>query len=95
MDVSMDTIERIDVYENSDIYIHQNMVCNNGYSLEEPFERMVELAVEHECNLIVKAGRWYLKKGLHVPTVNFLLYNQSKRFYPNVTSYLIVRKEQN
>jgi len=51
---------------------------------------MVEIAAINECNVLVKANRWYLKKGLPGPTEKFLKYNQTKGFYPGITTYLIV-----
>ena len=90
----MNTIQDIqDIQEfNTDVYLNQNLVADNGFNKHYTFEQMLELAVTNDCNLIVKAGRWYLKKGVPNATYNFLSYNQQKGFYPNAKSYLITYK---
>ena len=90
---SMNTVERVDVFEDTDVYINQNLISFKGFSANIPLEKMVELAVLNDCNILVKAGKWYLKKGLHTPTVNFLKFNQEKGYYKGVTTYVIMYKQ--
>lgn len=84
----MNTIKHIEEFQ-TDVYLNQNLVSDEGFSKENTLEQMIDIAALHDCNLIVKAGRWFLKKGVPAPTRNFLKYNQQKGFYPNVKSYLI------
>ncbi len=82
-------MSKIEVYANTDVYVNQNIGSPKGFDVRIPFHAMKELAEELECNILVKtAHRWYMKRGLYQPTVNFLLFNQRKKFYPNITTYL-------
>jgi hypothetical protein len=82
-------MSNIEVYDNTDVYINQNMGQSKGFSLKIPFEKMKEKVENMECNILVKtASRWYIKKGLYQPTINFLLFNQRKKFYPKITTYV-------
>jgi hypothetical protein len=76
-------------YENTDIYIHQNIGSSSGYNIKYSLDKMKQLAETMDCNIIVKTGKkWYLKRGLYKPTLNFLLFNQRKGFYPNIITYV-------
>ena len=51
-------------YENCDILINRNDIEKYGYPKETTEEEMIELAIEHNCPIVVKSGRngkWYLK----------------------------------
>lgn len=86
-------MSNIEVYEHADVYINRNVGSPKGFDVNIPFETMKELMEKLECNILVKTTqRWYIKKGLYQPTVNFLLFNQRKKLYPNITTYVF--KEQ-
>ena len=76
-------------YENTDVYVNRNMGNAKGFDLSKTFEEMKEIMEKIECNILVRTPqRWYIKRGLYEPTVNFLRFNQKKNLYPNITTYL-------
>ena len=78
-----------ETYENADVYVNRNMGNPKGFDLSKTFEEMKEKMEKFECNILVKtSNRWYIKRGLYEPTVNFLRFNQKKMLYPNITTYL-------
>ena len=89
-------MSNIEVYEHTDVYINRNIGCAKGFDINVPFETMKELTEKLECNILVKTShRWYIKRGLYQPTVNFLLFNQRKKLYPNITTYVFKEQELN
>jgi hypothetical protein len=87
-------MSNIEVYENTDVYINRNIGSSKGFDVTIPFDKMKELMEKLECNILVKTSqRWYIKKGLYQPTVNFLLFNQRKKLYPNITTYVFKEQE--
>jgi hypothetical protein len=76
-------------FENTDIYINQNHGCTKGFDVNISFHSIQELAEIFDCNIIVKTkSKWYLKKGLYQPSLNFILFNQRKGLYKNSTTYI-------
>ncbi len=87
----MDGISRIEVYTNTDVYLHQNLICPKGFDVNlATFDTMIYIARMNNCNIIVRTNdKWFLKSGLYRPTLNFIQFNQKKNLYPNTCLYLI------
>ncbi len=78
-----------EIYEHTDVYVNCNIGNPRGFDLSKTFEEMKKKMQKNNCNILVKtSNRWYIKRGLYEPTVNFLKFNQKKNLYPNITTYL-------
>ena len=88
-------IEQIEVFTNTDVYLHQNLICPKGFDVNlSNFDTMLYIAQKNNCNIIVRTNdRWFLKSGLYKPTINFIRFNQMKKIYPNMCVYLLKYKD--
>jgi hypothetical protein len=89
-----DQIDRIEVFTNTDVYLHQNLICPKGFDTNlATFDTMLYIAQKNNCNIIVRTNdKWFLKSGLYSPTINFIKFNQTKNLYPNICVYLLKYK---
>ncbi len=90
----MNSIDRIEVFTNTDVYLHQNLICAKGYDTNlATFDTMLYIAQINNCNIIVRTNdKWFLKSGLYKPSINFIKFNQKKNLYPNICVYLLKYK---
>jgi hypothetical protein len=91
----MGNIDKIEVFTNTDVYLHQNLICPKGFDIKlANFDTMLYLAQTNNCNIIVRTNdKWFLKSGLYLPSINFIKFNQKKKLYPNMSVYLLKYKD--
>jgi hypothetical protein len=61
------SFKQMSVYESNDVYINKNDVEPLGFDKNKSLGEMINIAIQHHCCVIVKAGKnakWYLK-GQH------------------------------
>jgi hypothetical protein len=81
-------------YEKTDILHHKNDIEKYGFSKDKTFGEMLDLALEYESPIIVKAGKnakWYLKgNGMNIEDLKKKLEkNKGKKIREGKVSYLI------
>jgi len=80
------------LYPNCDILIHKNDVQDLGFDKTKTIGEMIDLAIMHGCNIIVKngKGKWYLKgKGMDIEVLKDEIEKNTGK-YPRRMCYLLI-----
>jgi hypothetical protein len=83
---------KITRYSNCDILLHQNEVEIYGFDKDKTEGEMIDLAVKHDCPIIVKngKGKWYLKgKGKSIEFLKTKIDEQIGKTRDGVYSLLL------
>jgi hypothetical protein len=78
-------------YEDCDVYHGDNNIERLGFDKTTSFGSMIDKAIEHKCNIIIKNGngKWYLKGLDKDPAVSKERIESNLGKYPRVKCWLI------